>query len=472
MNPFLNPINGIPAIKNFIFDPGRLRTSTPKDIERYRDKAFKKIVKYAYTVPLYHDKYKKAGIHPSDIKGMQDVTKLPFITKKDITNNYPNNIIPTTCNTKNVKTIGTSGSSGKPITIYTDFYTLSKVSMCNLRTIMELGLNWRKTKYAHIGNFSANHPDSVAQDLFLKKTSFLFSSSNLVNMNAYDPIEETLKKLDRAQPDIIISYPATLHHLAFLKKKGYGRHIHPKILLTGGSVLDEYTKQYVEDAFECKVYNIYSSTESGAEISFECVEGTWHINYDFFHVEAIDENMDVVSPDERGLIVLTRLFGRGTPIIRYTGMKDWISISQTYNCNCGLYGPILKDGVEGRASATIVLPDGRVLPSFQSYISILLNNLKAYKIKQFQIIQKKINEIVILLVIDEDLRDSGPSVDFIFDKIKETYQREAGPNVKINVKEIKEIKSRPDKPAPLVISHVNLEEGYELLNKKNISRGI
>ena len=68
MNPFINPITGIPFLKHFFFDSGRLNRLNKEQIEKYKDKAFRRIVKYAYSVPIYHKKYKKAGIYPDDVK--------------------------------------------------------------------------------------------------------------------------------------------------------------------------------------------------------------------------------------------------------------------------------------------------------------------------------------------------------------------------------------------------------------------
>ena len=98
MNPFLNPITGFPFLKHFIFDPKRLEKKNPQQIARYRDKAFRKLLKYAYTVPLYYKKYREAGIHLSDIKGIKDIIKLPYITKKDLVENFPDGIIPSNYN--------------------------------------------------------------------------------------------------------------------------------------------------------------------------------------------------------------------------------------------------------------------------------------------------------------------------------------------------------------------------------------
>ena len=100
MNPLFNPLIGLPFIKNYLLDPKRLQRLNPTALRRYQNKAFRHIVKYAYSVPLYRTKYKTAGIHPSDIRGIQDIVKLPFITKKDLTENFPDNIIPPQFNKK------------------------------------------------------------------------------------------------------------------------------------------------------------------------------------------------------------------------------------------------------------------------------------------------------------------------------------------------------------------------------------
>ena len=277
-----------------------------------------------------------------------------------------------------------------------------------------------------------------------------------------------IQKLDDFKPDLIMSYPAIFQHLAFLKKKGFGKNVKPKLLQVGGAILDEYTRSYVENAFNCRLLNIYLSVESQASIAFECNEGHWHIHSDFYHVEAIDKQGTPVAPGERGHLVITRLFGRGTPIIRYTGMDDWVRILPNTECHCGLHTSIIQGGVEGRMRANIVLPDGKVFPPGAfCFIEPVLNKHKTFKIRQYQIVQQKINEIDILLVIDEDLRTKGPRLKTIIQDIKTIYQNKTGPNVTITVKEVPEIKHPKDarKPPPIVVSHVTPEEGYKVFEK-------
>lgn len=470
MNPLLNPLISLPILKDYLFDPSRLNRLNHKQLEKYRDKALRKIVNYAYMVPMYHKKYKKVGVHPTDIKGIADIEKLPFITKEDIVNNFPDKIIPFGYDKKRNFVVGTGGTTGKPVSIYVDFYIMSKAAITTIRELNYFKMPWRKTKLVHLGNFNKYRVDLVYQEHFQSHVERLISMKGAHNIDVDLPIKDMIGKLGEIQPDIIMSYPAVFQHLAFMKRKGYGKKIKPKLLWTGGAMLDEYTRSYVEDAFGCRLLNIYPTVEAGAHIAFECEKGNWHVNSDLFQLEAIDEKGDLVEEGKRGHVVLTRLWGKGTPIIRYTGMDDWIRLSHDEECSCGINTTIIINGVEGRKRANIVLPNGKVFPPGAfCFINPVLHELKTYKVKQYQIVQRKINEIEILLVIDEDLREIGASVETISRKIKKLYEKKTGPEVSIVVKEVHNIKNSDgsSKPPPIVVSHVKMDEGYALLESKN-----
>ena len=466
MNPFLNPVTGIPLLKNYLFDTRRLNTSSLEKIRRYQTKMLLRTLRYADTVPLYHEKYEAADLDIRDIHTIKDVPRIPFVSKPDLVASFPNGLLPQNYKRKNVHLVSTSGSTGKQVSLYTDLSIFIGGIGALLRTYDQLHLNWRMSRIANIGNFNPNMADSTAENLFYSKASFVYGKNTRLSINAFLPMKEIITQLNQFKPDIIYSYPATFFQLAYYKRKGQGEYINPKAFLTGGSVLEPYTRAYVEETFRCKMHNVYESVESlGAPMAFECDKGTWHINHDFFYMEAIDEDMKPVENGKRGHVVVTRLYGNATPIIRYTGMDDWVAISEAETCACGLHTPVLKGGVEGRKSDSVVLPDGRVFPaaSFASLYSIL-NELKTRKVKQFQIIQKKLDEIEILVIIDEDLRNVGPSLEVIFEKIKQIHQKKAGPAVQITVREVQDIPAPKGKPAPLVISLIKPEKGYKVID--------
>jgi phenylacetate-CoA ligase len=475
MNQFLNPFISAPFIKDLLLNTNRINRMNSIQLERYKDNAFRKMIDYAYTVPLYKNKYKEAGINKNEIRGIKDIEKLPFISRSEIRKNFPDGIIPKNFDKKKGYVICTGGTTGKyccdsgsePVCVYTDLPAILKTVVAGVREERYFGLNWRKTRFANIGNYNPYKFDDVFEKSFLSSLTSLFSLNNYLTLHASDKTYEIIVKLDSFKPDIIVSYPAIFQDLSYLIRKGYGKNIRPKLLLAGGQLLDEFTRSYVEDTFGCRLLNIYGSCESGANIAFECPEGGWHIHLDYFHLEAVDKNMNIVSPGERGRLVLTKLWGNGTPLIRYTGMQDWITLGNGKKCKCGLNSPILDRALEGRVISNIILPNGKIYPPSKFlFLTKVLKEKKAYYIRKFQVIQKKIDEIEIQLMLDNDLKKSTDSFDKLSKKIKEVYKKEIGPEVKITVKEVEKIYDDPKsgKPAPLVVTNVNMNGTCKLGN--------
>ncbi len=122
MNYIYNPVYISKVLKSYLFDIDRIKKMSEEELRNYQDKSLKKIVKYAYTVPLYHDKYKKAGIKPEDITGIKDIKKLPIISKEDIKSYYPAGIISSKTRKENLIEISTSGTTGKSLSLYGDMH--------------------------------------------------------------------------------------------------------------------------------------------------------------------------------------------------------------------------------------------------------------------------------------------------------------------------------------------------------------
>ena len=449
MNQFMNPFFLTKIIKTYLFDIDRLRELNEKQLQNYRDKQLKQMVKFAYTVPVYHDKYKKAGIHPEDIHGIKDITKLPLISKYDIKNYYPDGIYSSKIRKGNLVKVSTSGTTGKSLSIYVDMFDIVMGLFGYMRTLREFGLNWRENRITIIGDFAPHTAESgyINRGLIPKmKMSSLFKNIQWLNTN--DKPNDVIKEIDRFKPDFIGGYVGMLGHLALLKEKGHGKNISPKYIATTGSVLNKTLKELIENSFNTHIFEVYGATESGL-IAFECQNGKYHIMDDLLHLEFLRDEQPVTS-GEPGDLVVTKLFGNGTPIIRYDAMKDIVAPLYE-NCNCGISGGLIKK-IYGRDDLALYSTDGKIiLPSaYGDIFSKVLYGLKTNKLKDGRVIQHSLKDIEIQVVIDEKLRDKGPSVTKILDILKEGFREKIGSDIKITTKEVKKI----DKKKPRIISKI------------------
>jgi len=458
MNPLLNPMFLLQVVSGYITDVNRIWHISSKQLERYRNKQFKRMVRYAYDVPVYRKKYREAGIYPSDIKDIKDIMKLPCIDKDDFRKHFPLGIVHPNFDTSRAHLVSTSGSTGQPVSLYTDVYTIIKALFGFIRELREYGVSWHKTKMSVIVDLT---PES-AEEAYLTRTVIpylgkLFNFDNIQILHVGDEPEDLLKRIDKFQPDFLGGYPGILRALSVLKRNGLGLSTAPQVMSSSGAVLDDYTKRYIEDAFDAPIYDVYGSTEAGP-VAFECTEGNYHIHSDFVHLEFLDADGENVLPNEPGHLVVTKLYGSGTPVIRYTGMNDFI-IPLDRTCSCGINTGLLGI-VGGRKADSIVLEEGKIIPpsAITGIPGKIMHEMGTDKIQQFQIVQKNTGFIEILLVIDEKLRELGPSVDVISSELKRRYQHKFGDKVEVVVKEVEHIKQSEhvDTPPHVVISEVAL----------------
>jgi len=456
MNPFLNPIFSAKILWHYLNDIDRAWKMDEEQLRRYQDKAVRKAVSYAYRAPLYHKKYREAGIKPEDIHGMEDIKKLPLITKEDLINGFPDDIIPVGYNKEKAYVVGTSGSSGRPMQMFKDIEYIMIEALAGVRLLKAYGMHWRKSRITNIGDFSV--PKTTDEECLRKglmgNLSPIFSLNNYQNLYTGEEAKVLMEKMNSFRPELLIAYTSVLVGLATLKIKGMGENVRPKYIVSSGEVLDEYTRKYIEDAFNTKVLNLYATTEGGT-IAFECTRGNLHINSDFVHVEVLDKEGNEVGDDEFGSIVITRLFPGGTPIVRYTGLNDIVSVSNK-KCDCGMHTPLLKN-LEGRKKDAIILPDGRIFPpaTVPMPLAEAAEKLNTKQIRRFQFLQKNIDEIEIRVEIEERERGKPVEPEKLLEEIRKNYEKLFGEDVKVEVKEVKEVEKVDGYTKPIVISKLD-----------------
>jgi phenylacetate-CoA ligase len=315
------------------------------------------------------------------------------MSKQTIRNLKLEEIISINYDKNNLIVRHTSGSTGIPLNVYIDKNMASIEDVMWRRSNMQRGIKLTD-KYATL---------IIPVDMHPHKGVFMSIGQSLGLINRYylsifeDP-SILLKSLDDIKPNVIKSFPSCLKILAdnYLKNDHYK--ISPKIILTSGELLEGSVRKYISDTFKSEVYDNYAS-EEWSQIAWECKEHAgYHINIDNIYVELINKNDEVIGNNEVGEVVCTSLNNRVMPLIRYR-MRD-MAIRLDDECSCGVKLPLFKV-IDGRQDDTLENESGKLI-SPRVLSDILDEPFNNYQgINQYQIIQEKINRVIINLEVNE-----------------------------------------------------------------------
>ncbi len=157
-----------------------------------------------------------------------------------------------------------------------------------------------------------------------------------------------------------------------------------------GEILFPHQRELISETLNCPVANGYGGRDSGF-VSHECPQGSMHIMADATIVEILDSRGWPVPDGEVGEIVVTDLYSREVPFIRYaTGDVGALS---SRKCLCGRSLPLLER-IEGRTTDFIVAPDGTILHA----LSVIYIVRELEGVEQFRIYQKEVDRFHVQLV--------------------------------------------------------------------------
>ena len=214
-----------------------------------------------------------------------------------------------------------------------------------------------------------------------------------------------------------------------------------KAVVSTGEKLSLFYKELCEKTFKCKVFDSYSMREFG-RIAQECGEHNgMHINSEMFFIEIVGTNGEELEDGREGRIVITSFDNYVMPFIRYdTGDIGRIIREK---CQCGRVLPRIF--LSGRAGDNIQLGNGRKIHPSQLY---KIFNRRFREIKQFQILQKTINDIVINIIPTERFRIGEK------ERIRDEMVMELGQNIRIVVNTVDKFDLTSGGKIPVFISEI------------------
>ena len=289
-----------------------------------------KQVKHVYeNVEYYRNLMDEKCVKPEDIQSIDDLHKLPFLTKADLRDAYPYGLLGADLKDC-VRIHSTSGTTGRRVVA---FYTQNDIDMwddCCARAITAAGgTNEDVCQVAYgyglfTGGFGLNGGSQKVGCLTLP-----MSSGNT---------ERQIQFMQDLHSTIICCTPSYAAYIGeTVKEMGLKpEDLDLKAGIFGAEPWTEEMRRDIEKSLGIKAYDIYGLTEStGPGVAFECEEQTgMHINEDHFLAEIIDPETGEVLPEgSKGELVFTNLDKEGFPLLRYR-TRD-ICILSRKKCSCG-----------------------------------------------------------------------------------------------------------------------------------------
>jgi len=322
----------------------KIKSLTKKDYVAYQNQKKIDILKFH----LAHNPfYKSFGKHID----IDDWNSVPILTKNDLQQPLENRLSGGFTK-KNVYINKTSGSSGHP-------FVFAKDKWCHALTWAEImdrfswyNIDFNKSKQARFYGIPLEKKGYY-------KERIKDVLSNRCRFSIFDLTDRTLnnalKKFEKIPFEYINGYTSAIVQFAkFLDQRNIVlKNICPSlsVCIVTAEMLFPDDKKLLETTFGVPIVNEYGASELGL-LAFQNPEGDWPLNIETLYIEILDENNNPVSVGDQGRIIVTSLFNKAHPFIRYD-LGDIGQISMNGNNY-----PILEK-LSGRTNDIAILPSGK-----------------------------------------------------------------------------------------------------------------
>lgn len=402
------------------------------------------ITSYAYsTCNHYKVIFDKSGIVPDQLHTLDDFKLFPYLTRDHLKKDLE--LVTTASDRRGWVKSATGGTTSSPMSYYRDQHStwrrLADTANIDAWYGRKLG-----DKVAYL--WGASQDFAVQPSLGMRLRNYTYQRTIMLPSAPLDEtiMESHLQRLDKWRPTFMQAYPTPLYEFClFLKKRGRSLPYLKSASVTAEPIY-EHQRRVIEEVLGFKVFNWYGSRELGRVASeCECHDGL-HINEPSVYVEI---EPDPALPDGCGHLIITDLWNRATPFIRYqTG-----DIARIVEGECGC-GRALKRiaGIEGRLVDTIVLSGGRKVPG----VSLTNRVIKDFtEIAELQVVQKT-NDTFLLRFV------KGPSFSSTsLDSLAQNLKILLDCDVSVTFEEVAELPRGASGKVRFVMSEVLIQEGEQ-----------
>ncbi len=424
-----------------------IETASREQIRAWQDERLVATVKRVYeNVPYYKNLMDQKGVTPDDIQSIDDLHKLPFLTKDDLREAYPYGLLAKPLS-ECVRIQSTSGTTGKRVIAFYTQHDIDLWDECCARALTAAGATNEDVVHVSYGyGLFTGGPGLNGGSHKIGALTLPMSSGNT---------DRQLQFMCDLGSTVICCTPS---YAAYLTESIYERGLRDQIKLKAGifgaEAWTQEMRRDIEEKLGIKAYDIYGLTEiSGPGVSFECSDqGGMHINEDHFIPEIINPQTGEVLPDgEKGELVFTCITKDAFPLIRYR-TRD-ICVLSHEKCSCGRTLVRMSKPM-GRSDDMLIVKGVNVFPS--QIETVLIN--KGFSSNYQIVVDRKNNSDTIEVRVEMTPELFSDTVTHLAKKeaeLTEALKSFLGILVKVNIVEPKSIE-RSEGKAKRVIDKRNL----------------
>jgi phenylacetate-CoA ligase len=351
------------------------------EMRELQEKKLRRLVQHAYRhVGYYRQRFDDLGLAPGDIQTLDDVGSLPLLSKSDVRENLYFDLLSDNHDKRRIQRVTTSGSTGEPFVCYADQHQLEIRWAATQRSLEWTGWRfgdpsarlWHQTLGMSRRQIVKEHIDAwFNRRLFIP--AFELSDARIVEM---------IDRLRRRRPVLIDGYAESFNFLARHLRQGVLDGVRPKGIVSSAQALPEQSRDAIEAAFGCRVFDKYGSREFSG-IAYECeAHAGHHVVAENYIVEILKDGVPA-RPGEMGEVVVTDLNNFCMPLIRYRIGDLAMAMDPDEPCPCGRGLPRIGR-IEGRVQAIIVGSNGTYMPG--TFFQHLFKDYE-HLVRQFQVVQ-------------------------------------------------------------------------------------
>ena len=314
------------------------------------------VARVYHNVPFYRKKMQELGISPEDIRGVEDLHKLPFTTKNDLRDNYPYGMFAVPMS-EIVRIHASSGTTGKPTVVGYSRKDLATWSEVMARTLSCAGIT--RTDFVHVAYGYGLFTGGLGAHYGAEKIG-----CSVIPISGGNTKRQLQIMHDFGSTALACTPSYALFLAEAIKESGIPREeFKLRVGTFGAEPWSENMRREIEAKLQIKAIDIFGLSEIiGPGVSSECLcQNGLHVNEDHFVPEIIDPKTLAVLPEgEEGELVFTTITKEGLPLLRYR-TRDLSSLNYA-PCPCGRTLVRMKK-CTGRSDDMLIIRGVNLFPS-------------------------------------------------------------------------------------------------------------